>query len=111
MSKPEPGFYRHLKTHHPEYLDAVEALGEAARKAGPLDAKTLHLIQLGAAAANRSEGAVHSHVRRALDAGATEDEIRHALISITSTVGFPQVTAALSWAEDVLAPAKRHKAE
>jgi AhpD family alkylhydroperoxidase len=80
----------------------VEALGEVVRTSGPLDAKTVHLVQLASAAAIRSEGAVHSHVRRALDAGATAEEVHHVLICLTSTIGFPNVTAALSWAEDVL---------
>ena len=96
-----PGHYVHTKKLYPEYLAALEALGEAAKKAGPLDSKTLHLVQLAASAALRSEGAVHSHARRALEAGATAEEIRHALIAVTSTIGFPNVTAALSWVEDV----------
>ena len=97
-----PPEYRTLKKQYPAYLDAVEALGAAVRQAGPLDEKTTQLVQLGAAAAIRSEGAVHSHVRRALEAGATTEEIRHAVISITSTIGFPNVRAALSWVDDVL---------
>ena len=96
-----PGHYVRTKKLFPEYLAALEALGEAAKKAGPLDAKTLHLVQLAASAALRSEGAVHSHARRALEAGATPEEVRHALIAVTSTIGFPNVTAALSWVEDV----------
>jgi len=98
----KPGFYLLLQKQYPDYFVALETLGEAARKAGPLDARTLHLVQLGAAAASRSEGSVHSHARRALEAGATPEEIRHALIALTSTIGFPNVTAALSWAGDVL---------
>ena len=104
--KTAPPEYGLLKKRYPAYLGAVEALGAAVRQAGPLDARTTQLVQLGAAAAIRSEGAVHSHVRRALEAGATAEEIRHALISITSTIGFPNVRAALSWADDVLG--KRH---
>lgn len=100
-SRPLPGQYVQTKKLFPQYLEALEALGEAAKKAGPLDAKTLHLVQLAASAAQRSEGAVHSHARRALEAGATPEEIRHALIAVTSTIGFPNVTAALSWVEDV----------
>ena len=80
----------------------MDHLGDAARTAGPLDARTTHLIQLAAAAAIRSEGALHSHVRRALDAGVSEAEIRHAVVALTSTIGFPTVTAALSWVDDVL---------
>lgn len=89
------------------YHEALEGLGKAARKAGPIGLKTGHLIQLAASAAIRSEGAVHSHARRALKAGATPDEIRHALLLLTSTIGFPTVSAALSWVDDLLSkPAK-----
>jgi 4-carboxymuconolactone decarboxylase len=101
MPSKKPGFYLQIKETYPELLDAVEQLGHAAREAGPLDEKTLHLVQLAAAAAVRSEGAVHSHTRRALSAGATREEICHALIAVTSTIGFPNVTAALSWSNDV----------
>jgi len=102
----KPGLYLSLTRKHPQYIAAVEALGEAVRRSGPLDSKTLHLVQLAAAAAIRSEGAVHSHARRALDEGASPDEIHHALICLTSTIGFPNVTAALSWCNDVLKAAK-----
>jgi alkylhydroperoxidase/carboxymuconolactone decarboxylase family protein YurZ len=50
----------------------------------------------------RLEGAVHAHVRRALDAGAKPDEIRHAIRLAVTTVGFPTMMSALSWANDVL---------
>lgn len=106
----KPGFYLNLTKKHPRYIAAVEALGEAVRGSGPLDSKTLHLVQLAAAAAIRSEGAVHSHVRRALAEGASADEIHHALISLTSTIGFPNVTASLSWCEDVLKEARSKSA-
>ena len=102
MAVPPPNFYLTLKKQHPQFLAAVEALGEAVRASGPLDAKTVHLVQLAAAAAIRSEGAVHSHVRRALDAGASAAEVQHVLISLTSTIGFPNVTAALSWCQDLV---------
>ncbi|NUU38463.1 carboxymuconolactone decarboxylase family protein [Pseudomonas sp. C2B4] len=100
--KREHKTYENLKRQYPDYLDAVEALGTAVRHAGPLDEKTVQLIQLGAAASIRSEGAVHSHTRRAREAGATPEQIRHALIALTSTIGFPTVVAAISWADDVM---------
>jgi len=102
MPKKPPKAYLTLKKKHPSLLRAVEALGEAARKAGPLDDKTAHLIQLAAAAAVRSEGSVHSHVRRAREAGATPAEIHHTLLLLTSTIGFPAMAAALTWAGDIL---------
>jgi len=77
-------------------------LGKALREAGPLDEKNSQLVQLGAAAAIRAEGSVHSHVKRALDAGASAEEIYHAIILLTSTIGFPAVAAALSWAREII---------
>ena len=102
MATPPSKHYQVLKERHPGFLDAAEALGKAVKNEGPLDEKTAQLIQLAAATTIRSEGSVHSHTRRALDAGATADEIHHALILLTGTIGFPGVAAALSWADDVI---------
>jgi len=85
---------------YPDYAAAVEQLGKTVSDAGPLDEKTSQLIQLAAAAGIRSEGAVHSHVRRARQAGASMEEIQHSIILLTSTIGLPAVMAALSWMED-----------
>jgi len=102
MSDAKPSHYERLRAEYADVFVALEQLGTAVSNAGPLDARTVHLVQLGAAAAAHSEGAVHSHVRRALAAGATEAQIRHALVALISTIGFPTVTAALSWVDDVL---------
>jgi 4-carboxymuconolactone decarboxylase len=97
-----PGWYSFIKEKHGNFIKALEQLGEAVRQEGPLDDKTAHLVQLAAAAASRSEGSVHSHTRRALKAGATPEEIYHTIILLTSTIGFPSTSAALSWVYDVL---------
>ena len=97
-----PEHYVSVQKRYPNVIVALEGLGSAVRKAGPLDIKTGHLVQLAAAAGTRSEGSVHSHVRRAIEAGATPEEIRHAMILLTSTIGYPAVAAALSWVDDVL---------
>ncbi|MBE0638232.1 MAG: carboxymuconolactone decarboxylase family protein [Bacteroidales bacterium] len=102
MSNKKPKHYLNVKETFPQLIQAVENLGEAARSAGPLDKKTTHLIQLAAAVTNRNEGAVHSHTRRLLEAGATPEEIRHAIVLLVSTIGFPSVMAGLSWAEDMM---------
>jgi alkylhydroperoxidase/carboxymuconolactone decarboxylase family protein YurZ len=97
-----PKMYKSIKIRYGDLADAVENLGKTARDLGPVDEKTSQLVQLAAAAAIRSEGSVHSHVRRALDAGAKKDEVYHTLILLTSTIGFPAVSAAISWADDVI---------
>ncbi len=96
----KPGHFSSIKKKHVKFINAAERLGKVIKEEGPIDEKTAHLIQLAAAASIRSEGSVHSHVRRAIDAGATNEEIEHALILLTSTIGFPTVAAALSWAKD-----------
>ncbi len=97
---PKPKHFMRLRKRYPDYFAAVENLGETVKGAGPLEPKVCELIQLAAAAAVRSEGAVHSHARRARKAGATTDEVHHALVLLTSTIGFPAVAAALSWLDD-----------
>ena len=94
--------YQKLSTMFPEVLAAVENLGTTVRDAGPIDKKTSELIQLAVAAAAQSTGAVRSHTRRALEAGATEEEIYHALLLLVSTIGFPKVAAALSWISEIV---------
>lgn len=96
-----PQHYNRLQHRYPLFAEAVERLGETVKEIGPLDERTCELIQLGAAAAVRSEGAVHSHARRALAAGASTEGLHHALLCLTSTIGFPAVSAALSWVDDL----------
>ena len=100
--KGKPSFYKKMNKQYPEIFTSLENLGTTLRKAGPLDEKTSHLVQLAAAAACHSEGSVCSHARRAMQAGATPEEINHTLLLLVSTIGFPQTMAAMSWAEQVM---------
>ncbi|MFV0423568.1 carboxymuconolactone decarboxylase family protein [Oleidesulfovibrio sp.] len=102
MSSRTPKHFQKMQSRYGSVMDKLQELGEATSAAGPLDKKQAHLIQLAAAAAQRSEGAVHSHVRRALKAGCAGDEIGHALILLIPTIGYPTVAAALSWAFDII---------
>ncbi|MBF0566673.1 MAG: carboxymuconolactone decarboxylase family protein [Nitrospirae bacterium] len=97
-----PPRFEKLREKHGSFIAAVEELGRVVKNEGPLDEKTSLLIQLSAAATARSEGSVHSHTRRAMQAGATYEEISHAIILLTSIIGFPQVAAAMSWVDDVI---------
>ena len=81
---------------------AFQELGDQCHSAGPLDDRTRRLVKIAVAAAAQSEGAVHSAVRQAKDAGLSDDEIRHAIVLTLTTVGFPRAMAAMSWADDIL---------
>jgi 4-carboxymuconolactone decarboxylase len=97
-----PSHYQRVKKDYPSYMKAIERMGEALRKNGPLDEKISQLIQLAASVSIRSEGATHSHVRRALEAGARPEEIRQTVLLLTATIGFPHTMAGLSWVNDIL---------
>lgn len=101
-TKALPKQYQKLRQRYGAVLDSLDNLAMRVKEAGPINEKTAHLIQLAASAAIKSEGAVHSHTRRALEAGARPEEIRHALLLLISTIGFPNVSAALSWVDDIL---------
>lgn len=92
---------------YPDLAKAYESLGDAVHAAGPLDEKTRALIKLGTSAGARLEGAMHSHVRKALEAGVSPQEIRHAVLLSLPTIGLPSMMAALSWVDDVLVTSKQ----
>lgn len=97
-----PTRFQQFGKKYPAVTRAYEALGAATAEAGPLDAKTRALVKLAIATGAWREGAVHSHTRRALQAGCTPDEIRHVALLATTALGFPSMMAALTWVEDVL---------
>jgi alkylhydroperoxidase/carboxymuconolactone decarboxylase family protein YurZ len=97
-----PKFYKNLRERFEEYGNVLEELGKVIKDNGPIDSKRAQLLKLVAAASIRSEGSVHSHARRALEAGSSEDELYHSLIIATSTLGFPTIAAAISWVDDIV---------
>lgn len=101
MSKP-PTFYQQFVGDYPEVAAAYERLGDTTRRAGPLTERETELIKLALSAGARLEGAVHSHARRALDAGASEEDLRHVGILAITTLGFPFAMTVRALIEDVL---------
>ena len=101
MSQPPKRFREFIETHA-AVGEAYKALGAATKKAGPLDARTAALVKLGIAIGMRHEGAVHAHARKARTAGCTDEELRHAAILATTTLGFPAMMAAYSWVDDIV---------
>ena len=97
-----PGTHLRFRDVYPDVAQAYERLGSATQEWGPLEKKTRELVKLGTAIGCRHEGAVHSHTRRALDAGASAEEVRHVVLLALTTIGFPGMMAALTWVEDVL---------
>lgn len=97
-----PKRYRRFMDEYPEVGKAYEAYGEAVAQAGPLDEKARSLIKLAASISSRLEGGAKSHAHKALQAGATPDEVRHVAVLLAPTIGFPAMMAGLSWVESVI---------
>ena len=97
-----PKRFLQFQKDYPAVFKAYDELGSAVMGAGPLDAKQRALVKLGIAIGMKQEGAVHSHARRALQAGCSDEELRHAALQATTTLGFPSMMAAMSWIDDVL---------
>ena len=93
-----PQTFKQFISKFPELGEAHEQVAKAVDRAGPLDAKTCFLIKMGICVGAGLESAFRSHVRRALQHGATTDEIEQALLLAMNTVGFPRTVTAWRWA-------------
>lgn len=99
-----PAVYLGFRERHPLVATALDGLGRATDEGSVLDERTGRLVTLGIAVGALAEGAVRSNVRKALDVGATADEIRSVVLHAITTRGFPAAIAASQWIEEVLAP-------
>jgi AhpD family alkylhydroperoxidase len=97
-----PKRFEKFQNEFPEVSNAYELLGKAVHNAGPLDEKTRSLIKLAISTGARLEGAVHSHTRKALEAGCSKEEIKQTILLALPTIGLPSTMAAMSWVEDIL---------
>ena len=108
MSKLPEAFTRFSETY-PGLSEAYETLAGRCHKAGPLSKRERALVKLGIAVGARQEGALHSHTRKALALGISPEEIRHVALLALTTVGFPNMMAALTWMDDLLPANKKGK--
>lgn len=95
-----PGTFEAFITKYPTLGKAHEQVAKGVDNAGPLDAKTLALIKIGICVGAGLESALRSHVRRAMQHGATNAEIEQSILLGMNTVGFPRTVAAWSWAQE-----------
>lgn len=91
-----------LADSYPDVWHHYQALGEACAGAGPLTGESARLAKLGLALGVGSEGAVHSHVRRARAEGVSAEALRQVAIMAIPTLGFPAAMAGLTWINDIL---------
>lgn len=93
-----------LAAAFPAVWEAYATLGKAAAEAGPLDARTRRLVKLALSIGVSSEGAVHSHTRRAIAEGISKPELKQVALLAIATAGLPQAVKGLTWIEDITDP-------
>ena len=94
-----PKTFKQFVQKFPVLAEAHETVGKEVERMGPLDSKTCCLIKIGISIGAGLESATRSHVRRAMEAGASETEVEQAIMLGMNTVGFPRTVAAWSWAQ------------
>jgi alkylhydroperoxidase/carboxymuconolactone decarboxylase family protein YurZ len=94
----------------PELADAFVGARSIIERLGPIDTRHRELIMVAGFTAARIEPGFRVHAKRALEAGATADELRQAVaLMLFSTQGIAPIAEALRWAEDVIAAHPDHR--
>ena len=89
---------------YPAVWEAYAAVGKATAEAGPLDERMRRLVKLALSIGASSEGAVHSHTRRAIEEGVSKQELKQVALLAITTLGLPQAVKGLTWIEDITEP-------
>ena len=82
--------FTRFKEDFPQVYAGHEKLGlEIHEKSGPLPEKVRWLMKIAISGASRHLIALETHIAKAKAAGATEEEIKHTLLLLLQTTGFP----------------------
>ena len=97
-----PTIYQQFLAQFPDVAEAQGNLAAVVRDSSPFDEKTLRLMTFALAVGAEAEGAVRSNVRKALQHGATVEELQAVALNAITTCGFPTAIAALRWIDEVV---------
>jgi 4-carboxymuconolactone decarboxylase len=91
-----------FKADFPQVYAKHQALGkEIHESSGPLTEKSRWLIKTAISGTMSSPRALETHIQKARAAGATDEEIKHALLLLIPTAGFPVFMNAYSVFKDM----------
>jgi 4-carboxymuconolactone decarboxylase len=89
----------------PRVYSGHEALGkEIHENSGPLSEKIRWLIKIAISGASHHTIALETHIGKGKEAGVTDEEIKHALLLLIQTTGFPTFMEAYSVFEKIGRP-------
>lgn len=96
-----PKVYVDFTDRFPDVAEAQGELAKRIRDRTPFDETTNRLLKLALAIGSESEGAVRSNTRKALQHGASPEDLRTVALLAITTCGFPTCVAALGWMQEV----------
>lgn len=82
--------FKDFKKEFPAVYKGHEAVGKMIHeRSGPLPEKIRWLIKIAISGASGHALSLETHILKGKESGLTNDEIRHALLLLIQTVGFP----------------------
>jgi 4-carboxymuconolactone decarboxylase len=101
-----PAAHQRFVRRFPHLAEAWDLVNEEGAS-GPLDARAQRLCKLAIAIGAMREGAVHSAVRKARDAGLALGEMEQVVALAASTIGLPSAVAVWGWVREEESRARR----
>ena len=95
-----PSTLQEFIERYPKVWSAHENLGLECKQAGPLDEKQIQLIKIAITGTLTLETAFKTHVKKAVEAGASKDEIEHAIIQLLPILGMGRTMMAMKWYQE-----------
>ena len=81
---------------HPEIYEAYQAYGKMVHtEGGPVDEKTRWLVKVAISATQGYTYDLHTHMKKAVAAGCDKEEIKHVIMLVAPSVGFPRMMESL----------------
>jgi alkylhydroperoxidase/carboxymuconolactone decarboxylase family protein YurZ len=103
MSTDAPTAPARVKAVYPAVYDSFMAMRKVIGASGSLSARDQELILLAGFTVARQESGFKVHCKRALELGATSDDVRQAVvINLGATCAIEPVGDALGWIDDVV---------
>ena len=79
--------FEYFKENHGDIYEAYSSYGKAIHEdGGPLDEKTKRLMKVAISATIQNEYSLTTHIRKALKAGASLEEVEHTILLVAPTV-------------------------
>lgn len=93
---------QHLIERYPHVWEHFSGMREGIKDAGPLDTKTQELITTAIYATAGAEAGMKTHATRAMQAGASVEELNQALLlCLGVSMGFAHTYTAIDWVRQV----------